>query len=327
MNKMVHKLNNAAPLSRASRTLVAVFLLGLTAVPVFFAWQNFYPVQAASGWSAHVAYRDVPKAASLSPLLDGSVLVSQELKDAKGSIVRMYPDGARVAVVQNLSKPDGLVAANGGWVYSQEVDGAVVSFLKDGDVTELFKGADVQGLWNDGDDLYAIEDRKGDGRLLRYRWSDHKLAILRQGLDEAESVTRCKDGRMLYTEKEKGVVRELTEDRSDPVVLSNLHHPTYLMCDERGLWITEDTTHRARLLLANANGQQTILSFLKAPQAIVRTADGRYLVAEGGRNRVLELEPPPASDFHERVDELLDQHDHQGEGLEDHILEVISSKR
>ncbi|NWD84185.1 hypothetical protein HX891_27720 [Pseudomonas reactans] len=258
----------------------------------FFAWQSFYPVSAARGWSVQVLHRDVPKAASLMPLADGSLMVSQELDDAKGSIVRILKDGSREVVVSSLSKPDGLFATRGGWVFSQESTDLPVSFLKDGVVTELFRGESVQGLWDDGDYLYAIEDRKPFGRLLRYRWSDQSLAVLRDQLQEGESIVRCTDGRMLYTEKKKGVVRELTEDGNDPVVLAGLNKPTFLMCDERGLWVNEDSTHRARLLLIDKQGhQRTILSFLKAPQSIVPTGRGTYLLAEGGRDRVLELVP------------------------------------
>lgn len=280
--------------SLVRQLLVALAALILTALG-FFAWQSFYPVQASGDWRFQVAYRAVPKAASLAPLPDGSLMVSQELHGSTGSIVRIQPDGQRQTLVGNLSKPDGMTAAQGGWVFSQEEGEAPVSLLKDGQVTPLFTGINVQGLWNDGEDLYAIEDRKGDGRLMRYRWSDGSLTVLRDGLTETESITRCIDGRLLYSEKEAGVVRQLTEDRSDPVILSGLNHPTYLMCDHRGLWISEDSTHRARLLLVDPQGEQrTVLSFLKAPQSIVPTDRGTYLVAESGRDRVLELLPPPS---------------------------------
>lgn len=328
MNKTLNKINGVESPFRKFRMTLCVAGLVLVAGLGFFSWQSFYPVQSADGWSYAIAYSDVPKAASLALMQDGSLMVSQELRNGHGSIVRISPDGNREEVVADLSKPDGMIASHGGWVYSQEVSGATVSFLKDGKVTDLFKGADVQGLWSEGDDLYAIEDRKGSGRLLRYRWSDHALTVVRDNLNEAESITRCTDGRMLYTEKEKGVVHQLTEDGSDPVVLFNLNQPTFLMCDERGLWISEDSTHRARLLLIDSQGgRQTILSFLKAPQSIVRTNKGTYLLAEGGRNRVLELIPPSHADTHETVDDLLDQHDAQGEGVDDHILDVVKSKK
>ena len=44
----------------------------------------------------------------------------------------------------------------------------------------------------------------------------------------------------------------------------------------------------------------TMLTFLKAPQSIVADGKGGYLLAEGGRNRVLHLTPPPAHDTAQR---------------------------
>ncbi|KKO15114.1 MULTISPECIES: hypothetical protein [Pseudomonas] len=265
----------------------------LTATLGFFAWQSFYPVQAASGWGVEVLHRDVTKAASLLPQADGSLLVSRELDDGRGSILRITAQGDRVVVIDNLSKPDGMVAAQGGWVFSQEGGFAPVSLARDGQVTRLFDGQSVQGLWNDGEHLYAIEDRKGDGRLMRYDWRSGQLDVLRSGLTETEGLTRCSDGRLLYTEKASGKVRALSDDGRDPVVVDGLRNPTFLFCDQRGLWISEDNTHRARLLRIGADGaRQTVLSFLKAPQSIVADGKGGYLLAEGGRNRVLHLTPP-----------------------------------
>lgn len=267
-------------------SLVVVAAIG------FFVWQGFYPVQSAGGWSYAVLHRDVEKAASLVPLPDGGLLVSQELKDDKGNILHIAADGKRRVMIDGLSKPDGMIAAQGGWVFSQENDGKPVQLLKDGKVSTLFMGNSVQGLWNDGDDLYAIEDSHQNGRLLRYRWSDGQLTVLREHLQETESITRCTDGSLLYSEKEKGLVHRFTEDGKDPVLLAGLNKPTFLMCDERGLWISEDSTHRARLLLWNGQGEpRTILSFLKAPQSIVPDGKGGYLLAEGGRDRVLQLTP------------------------------------
>ncbi|HDS1769311.1 hypothetical protein NPS42_19255 [Pseudomonas putida] len=267
----------------------------LAAILGFFAWQSFYPVQAATGWDVEVLHRGVTKAASLLPQADGSLLVSRELDDGRGSILKITATGERVVLIDNLSKPDGMVAAQGGWVFSQEGGLAPVSLSLDGQVTRLFDGESVQGLWNEGNYLYAIEDRKGNGRLMRYDWSSGQLDVLRSGLTETEGLTRCSDGRLLYTEKANGRVRSLSDDGSDPVVIDGLRNPTFLYCDQRGLWISEDNTHRARLLRIDADGsQQTVLTFLKAPQAIIADGIGGYLLAEGGRNRVLRLTPAPA---------------------------------
>ncbi|EKT4471436.1 MULTISPECIES: hypothetical protein [Pseudomonas putida group] len=283
-------------LRKRSARIAMTATSGLLAATLgFFAWQSFYPVQAATGWDVEVLHRDVTKAASLLPQADGSLLVSRELDDGRGSILKITATGERVVLIDNLSKPDGMVAAQGGWVFSQEGGLAPVSLSLDGQVTRLFDGESVQGLWNEGNYLYAIEDRKGNGRLMRYDWSSGQLDVLRSGLTETEGLTRCSDGRLLYTEKANGRVRSLSDDGSDPVVIDGLRNPTFLYCDQRGLWISEDNTHRARLLRIDADGsQQTVLTFLKAPQAIIADGIGGYLLAEGGRNRVLRLTPAPA---------------------------------
>ncbi|MDU9403551.1 hypothetical protein RTH46_13755 [Pseudomonas sp. zfem004] len=259
----------------------------------FFAWQSFYPVQAADGWRVQVLHSALDKAASLLPQADGSLLVSRELSGGKGSIIKIDADGNRRVLVEGLSKPDGMVAVEGGWAFSQEVGEAPVSLSRNGQVMPLFQGNNVQGLYNDGEHLYAIEDRKGDGRLMRYDWRSGQLDVLRSGLTETEGLTRCNDGRLLYTEKASGKIRALSDDGQDPVVVEGLRNPTFLLCDARGLWISEDSTHRARLLRVDGDGSRhTVLSFLKAPQAIVPDGKGGYLLAEGGRDRVLHLTPP-----------------------------------
>ncbi|MBI6939903.1 hypothetical protein JET76_00965 [Pseudomonas putida] len=279
---------------RGTRIALTTTAALLSATLGFFAWQSFYPVQASDGWAVEVLHRDVAKAASLLPQADGSLLVSRELDDGRGSILKITASGDRVVLIDKLSKPDGMVAAQGGWVFSQEGGLAPVSLSRDGQVSHLFDGDSVQGLWNDGDYLYAIEDRKGNGRLMRYQWTSGRLEVLRSGLTETEGLARCTDGRLLYTEKRTGKVRALADDGNDPVVVEGLRNPTFLMCDQRGLWISEDNTHRARLLRVDADGSQhTVLTFLKAPQSIVPDGKGGYLLAEGGRNRVLQLTPPP----------------------------------
>lgn len=180
-------------LRKRSTRIVFTATTGLLVATLgFFAWQSFYPVQAAAGWKVGVLHSDVTKAASLLPQADGSLLVSRELDDGRGSILKIAADGARVVVINNLSKPDGMVAAQGGWVFSQEGGAAPVSLARNGKVTPLFDGDSVQGLWNDGKHLYAIEDRKGNGRLMRYDWQSGQLDILRSGLTETEGLTRCR---------------------------------------------------------------------------------------------------------------------------------------
>jgi hypothetical protein len=268
----------------------AAVSLTLVAAGGFFAWQHFAPVSAAAGWDYRVAHDDIPKAAGLAIDEQGNLLVTEELRKNQGSLRRITPDGRRSLIVGGLTKPDGLAAYMGGHAFSQENADAPVSLLKDGKVTPLFMANDAQGLKVDGPLLYVIEDRKGDGRLMRYDSRTQALDVLRDNLSESESIEICPGNKMLYTVKEAGQVRELTEDRKDPVYLDGLKEPTFLLCDERGLWIVEDQTHQARLWLQDKNGKlQVVLSNLRAPQELLPMGQGRYLLAEGGRNRVLEL--------------------------------------
>ncbi|MGY4492817.1 hypothetical protein [Pseudomonas sp. TE3610] len=273
-------------------------LLLLAGIPVvcgfgFLAWQHYWPVQAAAGWSTRLVYDNVEKAAGLG--FDGAnVLVTQELRNDAGSLISIAPDGTRTTLVANLSKPDGLAPFMGGHAFSQEWENKPVQLLKDGKVTPLFMGTDVQGLKPDGNRLYAIEDRHDHGRLMRYDATDGSLTVLRDNLSESESVEICPGRKLLYTAKKQGVVRQFDESGQDPVYVDGITKPTFILCDKRGLWIVEDQTHLARLWLRTPDGKlQVILSHLRAPQELLPTGDNTYLLAEGGRNRVIELKAVP----------------------------------
>jgi len=269
--------------------LLALAALLLAAVG-FLAWQRFWPAQAAPGWRYEVAYADVAKASALAWQGD-ALLAAEELKDGKGRLLRIDASGQRQVLREGLYKPDGLIPYRDGFAYSQEGGTHPVRWFDATANRDLFTGINAQGLWAEGAHLYAVEDRKGEGRLLRYDARDGSLTVLRDRLDEAESFTRCPDGTAFYTEKSRGLVRQLSDDGRDPPALNDLREPSFLLCDRRGLWISEDSTHRARLLLWDRqSAPRTILSFLRAPQALLPRGDG-YLLAEGGRDRVIALYP------------------------------------
>ncbi|MEZ0198768.1 hypothetical protein AB9U01_32495, partial [Pseudomonas qingdaonensis] len=91
-------------LRKRSARIALTATSGLLAATLgFFAWQSFYPVQAATGWDVEVLHRDVTKAASLLPQTDGSLLVSRELDDGRGSILKITATGERVVLIDNLS--------------------------------------------------------------------------------------------------------------------------------------------------------------------------------------------------------------------------------
>ncbi|WP_280328739.1 hypothetical protein [Pseudomonas sp. BN102] len=219
----------------------------------------------------------------------GTLFVSQELPDCMGKILRLEADGRGTEVLTGLSKPDGQVMFRDGLVTGQEGGALPVLWLRDDHSETLFEADSVEGVATDGHLLYAIEDRP-QGRLLRYGPDTRQLRVLREGLDEGEGVAVCPDGRLFYTEKAKGWVKQWQPAGQDPLVVESLNTPGFVVCTKDGVWITEDATHGTRLLLLDPSGHlQVILQHLRAPQAIVPFDSGRYLLAEQGRNRILEI--------------------------------------
>lgn len=232
------------------------------------AWRHFHPVSAAEGWRYREVAADIPMVSALALDADGSLFVTQEFSSRRGSLLRLLPNGERQPVLGELSKPDGLVMFQGGLVVSQEGGPLPVFLLRDGQRQALFDGNDVEGVATDGQTLYAIEDLPR-GRLLSYDPLQRRLAVLRDGLEEGEGVARCPDGRLFYTEKAKGWVKQWQPGGTDTLVAAGLDAPGFVQCSADGLWITEDATHGARVLLVQPDGRLvTVLSHLRSAQTL-----------------------------------------------------------
>ncbi|MDR0439579.1 MAG: hypothetical protein LBI59_01125, partial [Candidatus Accumulibacter sp.] len=172
-------------------------ILVVLAAGIFFTWQRFAPVVVADGWSYRVHDEGVARVSALAPGeggADADLYYSEERSDRQGRIVHRAADGSRHAALTGLSKPDGLLAWRGGIVISQEQGEFPVYWLHGGKTTPLFTGRNVEGLSTDGYYLYAIEDVKENGRLLRYDPANGDLAVLRSGLVEGEGIAVCPDG-------------------------------------------------------------------------------------------------------------------------------------
>lgn len=271
------------------RMWLALGLLAL-ATSSFLGWQHYYPVQAADGWSFKVYLDDIPKVSALVVDKQGNLYVSQEFNSQRGLVFRLKPDGARQNIMTGLSKPDGLVLLQDGVVASQEGGKRPLLWWREGKAAPLLEGDSIEGLASDGRHLFAVEDLKQGGRLLKYDPEKKETTTLRDGLEQPEGIAVCPDGRLFYTEKKKGWIKKFRSGGNDEIAVSGLHDPSFLMCNSEGIWITEDLTHGARLLLLDASGVlHTILTHLRSPQTIISIAPARFLVAEQGRGRILEL--------------------------------------
>ncbi len=270
----------------AGLVATAVLLAGAA----FLLWQHFYPVEAAAGWSVRVYLDDLPKVSALAKDPEGNLFVSQEQSGRQGMVLVVDRDGRRQRVLEGLTKPDGLQSFKGGIAISQEVNDSPVILLRHSLTQVLFSGNSIEGLASDGHHLFAIEDRKAGGRLLKFDPTTGAVSTLREGLTEAEGVAICPDGGLFYSEKGRGWVRKYAEGGDDPIVAAALNQPSFLLCNAAGVWLTEDATHRARLLHIAPDGSiHTVLSGLRSGQTILEIGPGRFLVAEQGRGRILEL--------------------------------------
>lgn len=275
---------------RGWRGWLSLMLIPLVAILGFFAWQHWFPVVAASGWTSKVYLDDVAMVAALQTIDDGGVYVTQEFGGADGVLFRQLPDGTRRSVIGGLNKPDGLARFRGGILVSQEGADKPLLWVHGGRAEELFRGTNIEGMDADADRIYAVEDQKATGRLLQFEPDSGRMTVLRTGLHEAEGVAVCPDGRLFYSEKAHGWVMQYRPGQEDLLVQGGLKQPGFLTCTAEGLWIAEDATHGARVLLVDAGGVlHVVLSRLRSAQAVLAIGQGRYLVAEQGRQRILEF--------------------------------------
>jgi len=269
-------------------------LAGSGGACAYLGWQHYYPVQASDGWSFKVHLDDIPKVSAMVVDRQGNLYVSQEFNNQQGVVFQLQPDGTRRNIMTKLSKPDGLVLFQDGVVGSQEAEKRPVLWWREGRTEILFEGNTLEGLASDGHNLFAVADLKQGGHLLKYDPENREVTILRGDLEEPEGITVCPNGSVLFTEKKKGWVKRFQSGGKDEIVASGLHSPSFLMCDRDGLWITEDMTHRARLLLLDGAGRMhTILTHLRSPQTIIAITPTRFFLAEQGRERILELNRHP----------------------------------
>lgn len=269
--------------------LTALVILSFAA---YASWRHYYPVIAASGWSVGVHADELPGVSALVLTPQGGLLISQSLPKGTGAILELRADGSTTRRITGLAKPTGMLVYSNGIVFGQESGTHPVTWWNGTHERTLFEGNGVEGLASDGRYLYAIEDVRHDGRLLRYDPQHDALTVLRNELVQGEGLAVCPDGRLFYTLKGAGQLHAYSPSGQDHVVLDGLQSPGFLLCNNKGLWISEDATHMARLLLLTTGGQlHTVLSHLRSAQTLLALPDGRYLLAEQGRSRILLLSP------------------------------------
>lgn len=257
---------------------------------VYAAWVHFYPVTSSSEWNTSVYMDNQQMVRGIARGSNDTLFISKAMKHGKGELLQLDKHKKILATISGFHKPNGLLAYQQGVLYGEEEGEFPVKWWNGKQSRTFFSVKNAEGMASDGQVFYVIED-KTDARLFRFEPEQKKLTVLREGIDEGEGLALCPDGKLYYTEKSLGKVSLWQEGMAaDKLVLKDLKDPGFLLCNEAGLWITEDATHMARLLLLDKNNKfQQILGHMRSPQAIIEMDADHYLIAEQGRNRILEL--------------------------------------
>ncbi|MDD2558101.1 MAG: hypothetical protein RBR43_05720 [Desulfuromonadaceae bacterium] len=278
----------------SKKTLLAGSLLLVMLGVLVGGWggyRHFAPVSAAKGWHYRVFKDAIDGVSALAIMGDGSLYFTQEFGNEKGTLLRLEADGSVCCALNQLSKPDGLATFRSNLLISQEGGHRPLLILNGTDTSPLFWAENLEGIASDETFIYAVEDLP-QGRLLQFDPVNDQLKVLRSGLHEPEGLCITPDGHLFYTEKGLGTVKQWNPHDPDRIVLAGLNQPGFVCWSEAGLWITEDATHGARLLLIKNNGTlQVILKHLRSAQTLLPLDNGHYLLAEQGRDRILEIIP------------------------------------
>lgn len=266
-----------------------VLIVTIVLLASFLLAYRLLSVSTAGGWQHSVYLEDLPGVSALA-LIGDTLYVTLEHTQYRGAIIAVDDNGRR-PVIDSLQKPDGAAVWRDRLIYTQEW-GFYPVYEFDGEKHRaLFPSAAAEGVTvMENGDVYTVEDRPG-GRLLKYTRHDGTVTIIVDDLEEAEGVCVMTNGDIYFTEKSRGVVYRI-RDGTTGVFLESLYNPGFIRCrDPSGpIWITEDRRNFGRLLKADAEGNfKTIASGLSSPQSIAFLADGKMLLAEQGRGRILLL--------------------------------------
>lgn len=247
-------------------------------------------VSGHKDWEYSVLHTDLPEVSGLQS--DGSsIYVTFETRNYDGKLVSIV-DRKRSTIVSGLQKPDGLTTSLGLLVYTQEFGESPVYEVVNGVPRGLFIANGAEGVDSTlNGDVYVIEDRPG-GRVLKYERLTGQISELASKLEAGEGICAMESGVVYFSERDKGIVYKIERGETSEY-LTALRKPAFLLCDDesKSIWITEDRRNYGRLLHSSSRHQfQVMATGLSSPQAVTINSEGQLLLAEQGRNRVIQFE-------------------------------------
>ncbi|GMR08893.1 MAG: YncE family protein [Gammaproteobacteria bacterium] len=247
----------------------------------------FMPVSVVAPWQYTVVARDLPNISAVEADTKGGIYALLEDSIGQGYLLRLH-HGVRERVLDGLDKPDGMIIYGDDLIISEEVgNGRLIRFTpSDHQSRILARLLSAEGIAVDQNGSILVVEDRNPGRLVRIE-KNGDVVILLDDLDTAEGVCIDRMGRIYIAEKENGRIL-LYANGIKNVLLEGLHKPGVVNCAiNNDLWITEDRTNSGRLLNYHNSRMTTIASRLHNPQGISFDANGRLLLAEQGRGRIL----------------------------------------
>ena len=266
-------------------------LLGSVVIVFFVTGTTLYylymPVSVNAAWEYTEVARDMPNISAVIADNSGHIYALLENKQGKGYLLSLH-DGIREHVLEGLIKPDGMIAYGGDLIISEEgIGGRLIRFTPlNRQSKTLARLQSGEGIAVDRDGNFLVVEDRDPGRLVKVM-KNGDVEVLLNDLKKAEGVCTSETGHIYVAEKESGRILVLYNGVTK-ILLEGLHKPGVVNCATDGnLWITEDKTNSGRLIHFQNKQMTIIASHLHNPQGVSFDSNGRLLLAEQGRGRIL----------------------------------------
>jgi len=263
-------------------------LLALAAT-LWLAQTFFGAPVLAPGLQYQVFAEDLDEVSALAFAGNGDLYATLEKRHGHGRLVRIR-HGVTHTLLDTLDKPDGILRRGNTLYLTNEAGSHALVAYESGVLRYLDGASAAEGIASAGPDkILIIEDKKQDGRLLRFDPATAEFEVVLDGLNEAEGVCQSPGGDIYYVEKPSDRLSRYSGGEVTTAA-TGLMSPAFLNCLPDGsILITEDRTNFGRLLRYRNGAIDVLASHLRSPQSVIIGADGDYYLAEQRKNRILRI--------------------------------------
>ncbi len=230
----------------------------------------------------------------LALLPDGSILFSDE---SHGTVDRISPAGQVTTLVRGLESPEGIVALpDGSLLIAEQGRNRIVRFQAGHPLTTWLAlpnrrgGLGVDGIARDPKTGEIIIPDSPNGRVLRVDANGKNERVLASGFARPTGADVAPDGTVLVADETGDQVYRVQSD-GQKESLGHFAMPDDVVADADGtIFVASLADNSIRALDARTHATRLIAT-VQGPQGIVVAPDGRLIVSEPARHRLLRLRP------------------------------------